>query len=34
VADHGIKVPSIQIKNIAEVVEVGIKITYKELKTK
>jgi len=34
VADHGIKVPSIQIKNIAEVVEVNIKISYKELKTK
>ncbi len=34
VADHGIKVPSIQIKNIAEVVEVSIKISYKELKTK
>ena len=34
VADHGIKIPSIQIKNIAEVVEVSINIDYKELPAK
>lgn len=34
VADHGIKVPSIQIKNIAEVVEVSVKIDYKEFPAK
>lgn len=34
VADHGIKIPSIQIKNIAEVVEVSINIEYKELPAK
>jgi len=34
VADHNIKIPSIQIKNIAEVVEITIKIDFKELTTK
>lgn len=33
-ADHGVKVPSVVLKNIAEVVEVAINITYKETKAK
>lgn len=34
VADHGVKIPSIQIKNIAEVVEISINIDYKEFPAK
>jgi len=33
-SDHNIKVPSIVVKKIAEVVEVSINITYKEMITK
>jgi hypothetical protein len=32
--DHGVKVPTVVLKNIAEVVEVSINITYKEVPVK
>ena len=34
VADHGIKIPSMKIKSIAEVVEVSVAIDYKEVVSK
>ncbi len=34
VADHGIKIPSMKIKNIAEVVEVSVAIEFKEVVSK
>ena len=34
VADHGIKIPSIKIKSIAEVVEVTVYIEYQEVVSK
>jgi len=34
VADHGIKIPSMKVKNIAEVVEVSVNIEYKEIPAK
>lgn len=34
VADHGVKIPSMKIKNIAEVVEVTVNIEYKEIVSK
>ena len=34
VADHGIKIPSMKIKSIAEVVEVSVSIDYKEVVSK
>ena len=34
VADHGIKIPSMKIKSIAEVVEVYVAIDYKEVVSK
>ena len=34
VSDHGIKIPSMKIKNIAEVVEVSVSIDYKEVLSK
>lgn len=34
VADHGVKIPSMKIKNIAEVVEVSVAVDYKEVLTK
>ena len=34
VADHGIKIPSMKIKTIAEVVEVSVSVEYKEILSK
>jgi polyisoprenoid-binding protein YceI len=34
VSDHGIKIPSMKIKTIAEVVEVSVSIEYKEISSK
>lgn len=34
VSDHGIKIPSMKIKNVAEVVEVSVSVDYKEIGVK